>query len=136
VCPSEPMTRCRIGPRTIEVRSKSQVCARSAAAGPALAPCQSMHAFNTSRASSIDPDGDPPEECGEVGADFGFGEGHAQAVVDAGSEGEVLVGFAVKDELVGPLEVVGISVARSGDDHDDVPAQDLATTEFEVCDGS
>jgi hypothetical protein len=76
------------------------------------------------------------EECREGAAGFRLGEGRAQAVVDAGSEGEVLVRLAVKYELVGTVELVRISVGRSGDDHDDVPAGNLATTEFEVRDGA
>ena len=54
------------------------------------------------------------EEPGEHGPGFESGEGCADAVVDATSEREVVARhFAVEDDVVGMVELVGIAVGSA-----------------------
>ena len=83
--------------------------------------------------------GDGEGEIGEAGEEFlegdlGFdaGELGAEAVVDAGAEGEVAIGMAVEIELVGVFEAGGVAVGGSERCEEHLTAADGVAAELGV----
>jgi hypothetical protein len=73
----------------------------------------------------------PGEEGGERDLGFRFGEGRAEASVDAVAEGEVALGVSVEVELVGIGEAGRVAVGSAGGDEHGDARWDLGAAERE-----